>query len=219
MGPWLGRLLPVTLGLAAGSVMLSFDTPFMRGALKEGNLGAMDLYAAAGRIGRALVMFTMPMAMVLFPRVARSAATGESTGVLRLALGATLGTGLMAALACTFLAPVPLGILYAGQPEFLKAAPLVPWFAWAMLPLTAAYTLVNNLIARGRFRAVPWLVAVAAAYVGTLLWREEQIRSMPPMDAFRAVLQTLGLFSLLLLGVAVVFSLRPGGAGRAGPPV
>jgi O-antigen/teichoic acid export membrane protein len=214
----LGRLLPVTLGLGAGSVMLSYDTPFMRGALDAGNLGALDLYAAAGRIGRALVMFTMSIAMVLFPRVARSAATGESTGVMRLALGATLGTGVMAALACTFFAELPLRVLYAGQPEFLRAAPLVPWFAWAMLPLTAAYTLVNSLIARGRFDAVPWLVAVAAGYVATLTLREGTLRSLPPMEAFRSVLSTLGIFSVLLLGVSVVFSLRRGGGGRAGRP-
>lgn len=208
LGEWLRRLLPVTLGLAAGSVMLSFDTPFVRGALDAANLGAMDLYAAAGRIGRALVMFTMPMALVLFPRVARSAATGEDTGALKLALGATLGTGLAAALACTLFPELPLRVLYAGQPGFLKAAPLVSWFAWCMLPLTAAYTLVNNLVARGRFEAVPWLVAVAAGYVAALFLQKTRLRVLPPVEAFQHVLVTLGLFSTLLLVVAAVFSVR-----------
>ncbi len=206
---WVKRLLPMTFGLAAGSVMLSFDTPFMRGALDSANLGAMDLYAAAGRIGRALVMFTMPMSLVLFPRVARSAATGEDTGVLRLALGATLGTGLMAALACTLMPELPLRILYAGQPGFLRASPLVPWFAWSMLPLTAAYTLVNSLVARGRFAAVPWLVAVALGYVAALFLQRAHLGRVPPMEAFRQVLLTLGFFSTLLLAVAAFFSMRP----------
>jgi O-antigen/teichoic acid export membrane protein len=205
---WLGRLLPVTLGLAAGSVMLSFDTPFVRGTLAQEHLGAMDLYAAAGRIGRALVMFTMPMALVLFPRVARSAATGEETGALKLALGATLGTGVLAALACTLLPELPLRILYAGQPGYLRAAPLIPWFAWAMLPLTAAYTLVNNLIARARFDSVPWLIAVAMGYVVTLLALRDRWAGMGPFDTFRNVLLTLGLFSVLLLAVAVWFTVR-----------
>ncbi len=206
LGPWLKRLVPVTCGLGAGTVMLAFDTLVVRAAVGD---ASMAYYAAAGRIGRALVMFTMPMALVLFPRVARSAATGEATGALRLALGATLGTGLAAALACTVLPELPLRILYAGQPDFLKAAPLIPWFAWCMLPLTAAYTLVNNLIARGRYAAVPWLVAVAAGYVSTLLWRQGQLATIPVFDAFRTVLRTLGAFSALLLAVAVAFSLRP----------
>lgn len=203
---WLGRLLPVTLGLAAGSVMLSFDTPFVRGTLTEANLGSMEDYAAAGRVGRGLVMFTMPMAMVLFPRAARSAATGEASNALRLALGATLGTGLAAALACTLLPELPIRVLFAGQPKYLNAAALVPWFAWAMLPLTAAYTLVNNLIAQARFAAVPWLVAVAAAYVGSLSLLRHRLALMPPFEAFRVVLGVLGVFSVLLLLVAVFFT-------------
>jgi hypothetical protein len=35
---------------------------------------------------------------------------------------------------------------------------------WAMLPLTLANVLVNNLLARRDFRAVPWFVVIAIAY-------------------------------------------------------
>ncbi len=203
-GPWLRRLIPVTLGLAAGSVMMSFDTPVVQAAYGDAQTA---YYMAAGRIGRALVMFTTPVALVLFPRVARSAATGEKTGALKLALGAALVTGLGAALACTLFPELPLRILFAGQPDFLRAAPLVPWFAWCMLPLTSAYTLVNNLIARGRFDAVPWLVAVAAGYVVTLLAIQGHLATLPSLTGFRVVLGTLGAFSTLLLAVAIAFSL------------
>lgn len=203
--PWMRRLVPVTFGLAAGTVLLSFDTLLVQKIFGDAQTA---YYGAAGRIGRALVMFTTPVALVLFPHVARSAATGEPTGALKLALGATLGTGLGAAVICTLLPELPLRILYAGQPDFLKAAPLVPWFAWSMMPLTAAYTLVNNLIARGRFTAVPWLVAVAVGYVTTLVLMRERLAAMPAFEAFRGVLATLGGFSLLLLAVATIFSLR-----------
>ncbi|HMO66645.1 MAG TPA: hypothetical protein PKE47_15720, partial [Verrucomicrobiota bacterium] len=200
-GPWLRRLLPMTLGLAAGSVMLGFDTQVVQTVFAD---EAKALYAAAGRIGRALVMFTIPMAVVLFPKVARSAATGEPTEALRLALGATLGTGLAAALACTLFPTLPLRILFAGRPEFLGAAPLVVGFVWAMLPLTAAYTLIHNLLARERYAAAPWLAAVAAGYVVTLLGLRGRLGELPAMEGF----------SLLLLTVAAGFSLA---AARRAP--
>jgi hypothetical protein len=77
-----------------------------------------------------------------------------------------------------------------------------------MLPLTAAYTLVNNLIARARFDSVPWLIAVAMGYVVTLLALRDRWAGMGPFDTFRNVLLTLGLFSVLLLAVAVWFTVR-----------
>lgn len=201
--PWLRRLVPMTCGLAAGSVMLGLDTQVVQTAFTD---EAKSLYAAAGRIGRALVMFTIPVAVVLFPKVARSAATGEPTEALRLALGATLGTGLAAALVCTAFPALPLRILFAGRPEFLAAAPLVVGFVWAMLPLTAAYTLIHNLLARERYAAVPWLVAVAAGYAATLLLLRGRLAALPAMEGFRAVLLVLGGFSALLLLVAAGFS-------------
>lgn len=210
-GPWLRRLAPMTLGLAAGSVMLGFDTQVVQTVFTD---EAKALYAAAGRIGRALVMFTIPLAVVLFPKVARSAATGEPTEALRLALGATLGTGVAAALACTLFPALPLRILFAGRPEFLGAAPLVVGFVWAMLPLTAAYTLIHNLLARERYAAAPWLAAVAAGYVVTLLGLRGRLGGLPAMEGFRLVLLVLGGFSLLLLAVAAGFSLA---AARRAP--
>jgi hypothetical protein len=178
----------------------------------------MAFYMAAGRVGRGLVALTTPLALVLFPRVARSAVTGEPTGALRLALGATLGTGVVAAVVCTVAPRLAIEVLYAGNPVFLPAARLVPWFCWCMLPLTAAYTLVNGLLARGRFAAVPWLLLVAAAYAITLWSMRGMLKAMPMFEAFQRVIQVLGLFSVLLLSVAVLFSLRRPGAAVAVRP-
>jgi O-antigen/teichoic acid export membrane protein len=202
---WLRPWLALTLGLAAGSVMLSADTQLVQWVFTDDKTA---FYMAAGRVGRGVVALTMPLALVLFPKVARSAATGESTGALKLALGATLGTGVSAALVCTLVPWLPIRALYAGNATFLPAAELVPLFCWCMLPLTAAYTLINNLLARGRFAAVPWLLAVAVGYLFTLWWIKDGLASRELFAAFRSVLQVLGIFSLLLLGVASVFSLR-----------
>lgn len=162
---WVRPWLALTLGLAAGSVMLSADSTFVQSAFSDDDRA---LYIAAGRVGRALVFLTMPVALVLFPHVARSASTGRPTDALRLALGATLGTGIAAALVCTAVPQLTIYLQFFGNPVFQPASELVPLFCWCMLPLTAAYTLVNNLLARRRFAAVPWLLLVAAGYSGSL---------------------------------------------------
>lgn len=202
---WLRPWLALTLGLAAGSVMLGADTQVVQWVFTDDKTA---FYMAAGRVGRGVVALTMPLALVLFPKVARSAATGESTEALKLALGATLGTGVSAALVCTVVPWLPIRALYAGNTTFLPAAELVPLFCWCMLPLTAAYTLINNLLARGRFAAVPWLLAVAGGYLFTLWWIKDGLATRELFASFRMVLQVLGCFSLLLLVVASVFSLR-----------
>jgi O-antigen/teichoic acid export membrane protein len=213
--PWLRPWLALTVGLAAGGFMLSLDTLVVQNVFADER---KNFYAAAGRIGRGLVALTTPLALVLFPKVARSAATGEPTAALRLALGATLGTGMAVAIGCTLFPSLPIRILFAGNPKFLPAAELVPIFCWCMLPLTAAYTLINNLLARGSFAVVPWLIAVAAGYAGTLWSLRPTLASQPMFDAFRLVVLVLGGFSLLLLAVAVLFSFRRTGGGRVARP-
>jgi hypothetical protein len=68
-----------------------------------------------------------------------------------------------------------------------------------MVPLTVANVLINNLLARERFAAVPWLVAVAVGYGFTLRHVH---------GSFVQVIQIMGLFGLLLVAVAVIFTLR-----------
>jgi threonine/homoserine/homoserine lactone efflux protein len=68
-----------------------------------------------------------------------------------------------------------------------------------MVPLALANVLVNNLLAREQFRIVPWLVAVAAAY-GFALTQFH--------DSFLTVIKTIGVFTLVFLGVAVWFTWR-----------
>ncbi len=201
-GAWLRRVIPLTFGMGVGTFMLAADMVFVQRFFPKDQTG---FYAAAGMIGRALVYFTMPVAAVMFPKLARSAATGEKTNALALALGFTALAGAGAALMCSFFPELPLRIARF-DPSYLKvSAPLVPWFGWCMLPLTLAMVLLNGLMAKSQFRAVPWLVAVAAGYGLTLYLRH---------DSFIQVIQTIGCFGLLLLAVCAWFTFRPQPASR-----
>jgi hypothetical protein len=91
-----------------------------------------------------------------------------------------------------------------------KAAPLVPWFAWALLPLTVANVLVQNILAQARFKAVLWLMLVPPAYAAALCLQASHLVAMKePFDAFIRIIQTLGVASTALCLLAACFSRHP----------
>ena len=153
--------------------------------------------ALAGSMAMAAGLFRLEAAAQGQVKVVRSAAFSERTNVLAQALGAVGLMGALAATACTLLPKLPLQIL---RSPFIESAPLVPWFAWCMLPLAVANVLINNLLARERFVVVPFLLIVAVAYGTTLHYFH---------PSFTGVIKTLGLFGLLLVAVCVVFTLVP----------
>jgi O-antigen/teichoic acid export membrane protein len=192
---WWRQVVPLTLGMSAATFMLLADMPFVQKFFPESQTG---YYAAAGLIGRALVYFVQALTTVLFPKIVQSLARAQKTDVLAQALGATALVGGAAAIGCTLFPTLPLRIVY--NRTFLDVAgPLVPWFAWSMLPLTLSNVLVTSLLARRRFAAVPWMVAVAVAYGLFLYFRH---------DTFRTVIGALGAFNFLLLLVCAWFSWR-----------
>jgi hypothetical protein len=74
---------------------------------------------------------------------------------------------------------------------------LLPWYAGAMVPLALANVLINDLLARARFRVVPALMGVSIAYGCVLPFiLNHYARTL------ETVLQTLGAFNLLLLAAA-----------------
>ena len=200
---WLSRAIPLSLGLGATQFMMAADQVAVQRWFPAEVTG---FYGAAGMIGRALIFFTVPLVAVMFPKVVRSTVLGKRTPVVALALGVTVVLGGSAALGCTLFPKLPLQIVY--EPKYLIVAPLVPWFAWCMLPLTVANVLVGLLLARGFFRAVPWLVLVAVGYGVALAVLVPIYRTWEQMKGFLAVVQTLGVFSLLLAGVAGWFAYR-----------
>jgi O-antigen/teichoic acid export membrane protein len=212
---WLRDALPLTFGLGTVLVMSSIDMIFVQGLFSDTGLTA--LYGGAMLTGFAIIQFIAPVALVMFARVAQNVARAERADSLGMTLAATVLFGCVAAIGCTVLPKLPLRLMYFGNREMWEAAPLVPWFAWALLPLTVANVLVQNILARGRFQAVPWLVLVPAVYAACLCLQAQGLLAMKPFDAFIRVIQTLGGASLLLCAVAAWFTRGALATGVSGP--
>jgi O-antigen/teichoic acid export membrane protein len=153
-------------------------------------------YIGAGTLSRALLWLVLPLATVMFPKIVHSAARSEKSNLLGLVLA---GTGILAAcgaLGLTILGPWIIKFVF--KESFVKvAAAVLPWYAWAMVPLSLANALVNNLLARSQFAIVPVLVLLAALY-GFALTQFH--------DSLVTVLKTLGIFNLLLLAACAWFT-------------
>jgi hypothetical protein len=212
--PWLRRTVPLTLGIGSIQFMSNADVVYVQGVFPAEQ--TVFGYMPAAMIGLALVTFVTPLAAVMFPKVVRSAALTQDTRALELALGATALLGGGAAFACTLFPKLPLQIIFFSKPQYWAAAPLVPWFTWCLLPLILANVLIGNLLARERFAAVGWIVAIAVGYGLALALLRPWLLTLPPATAFRTVVQTLGAFGLLQLALAAWFTLR--GAPRSGEP-
>lgn len=206
--PWLARVVPLTIGLAASQFLFAADMIAVQAFFDEDT----GLYGAAGTIARGLVVFTGPMVMVMFPKVVQSAARSEETNVLAQALLATAFLGGLAALGCTLFAELPFRIM--NKPDYLPITPLIPWFAWSMLPLAVSNVLLNNLLARGEYRVVPWAVGLAVAYAVALVLFGTHFRTDNRFADFRSVVQILGVFNLLFLSLLITFSIRKNIRGR-----
>jgi hypothetical protein len=83
--------------------------------------------------------------------------------------------------------------------------------------LILANVLIGALLARQRYAAVGWMVAIAVGYGLALALLRTRLLAMEEMVAFRTILQTLGLCSVLQLGVAAWFTLRGPTPPASGP--
>jgi O-antigen/teichoic acid export membrane protein len=198
----LAQIVPLMLGFCAVQFLFTADTMFVKAYFPEDETG---FYVGSGTLARALLWLVLPLATVMFPKIVHSAAKSEKSNLLGLVL---LGTGLLAAggaLGLTILGPWIVKLVF--KDSFVAvAAQVLPWYAWAMVPLSLANVLVNNLLARSQFRIVPVLVGLAAAY-GVALTRFH--------GSLVTVLQTLGVFNLLLLAVSGWFTWRGRAPGEA----
>ncbi|MEY4198617.1 MAG: hypothetical protein RLZZ265_357, partial [Verrucomicrobiota bacterium] len=153
-----------------------------------------------------LSQFTLPIAAVMFPKIAGGAGGGQDAALRHTLLG-TAALGGAVAVVCSLFPELPLRIVYFRDPDrYLPAAPLVPWFVSSILCLVMANVLVQNLLARERFAIVPWLVLIAAGFAGGLWWVQPKLGGMEPLAAFRLVVQVLGTACVALLGTAVWFT-------------
>ncbi len=203
---WLARIVPLTLGMGAGLFMLSADMIAARAILPGVDSGP---YAAAGMIGRGLVAFTAPLAAVMFPKLVREAAESKS-GVLGQSFLGTAILGILAGIGCTLAAWLLPDIadrfsaLASKKKILTETASLIPYFIWSMLPLALGNVFVAALLARERYRAVPWLVGIAVIYGLTLSW----LASTDEPPSQQTIILTLGGFNLAFLGTAAALARR-----------
>lgn len=208
--PWLARVVPLTLGLGAVLFISAADAVFVQSQFPK---ELTRLYNAGVIVGFGLSQFTLPIAAVMFPKIAGGSGGGPDAALRHTLLGSAALGGAVAAV-CTVFPKLPIYLVYFTNPQgFLPATPLVPWFVWSILCLVLANVLVQNLLARERFAIVPWLVAIAAGFAGGLWWVQPKLGGMDPMAAFRLVVQVLSVACVALLATAVWFTFRRSGFG------
>ena len=192
---FLRQVLPLTLGFGACQFMFTSDTMFAKAYFTDDEMAP---YVAAGTLSRALLWLVLPLAAVMFPKIVHASAKAEKSNLFNLVVLGTAVLAICGGLGLWLVGPVMVKIVYTANYVAATTA-LLPWYAAAMVPLALANVMVNDLLARGRFGVVPWMVVLAAGYGFTLPVMLEHYHSR------EVVLQTLGGFNLLLFGVCAWF--------------
>ena len=191
------QVVPLMFGFGACQFLFTTDTMYVK-AFFPGD--QMAPYGVAGTLSRALLWLVLPLAAVMFPKIVHATAKSEKSNLLGIVL---LGTAVLAICGAGGLCLVgPLLVKLAFKAEYVaETIKLLPWYAGAMIPLALANVLVNDLLARSRFKIVPPMVLLAVAYGFTL---PAMLHRFP--GHLEVALQTLGAFNLLLLGVGAWFT-------------
>lgn len=189
----LPQMLPALIGFTACQFIFSADTIYVGVFFSAEETG---FYAAAGTLSRALIWLVLPLATVMFPKLVQSAARSEKSNLLGLTLLSTLALAFVGAVGLVLFGPLAVKLVY--KPSYLAVVTdILPWYAGAMIPLSVANVLVNNLFAKSDLRVVPWLAALAVAYgVAINVWH----------PSLKAVLQLLGGTTTVLFLVCAVFT-------------
>ena len=202
---WLSKVVPLTAGTGCVLIMSVTDAIFIQSIFPS---TVTFLYMAASMVGFAINQFTMPLSMVMFPKIARSVAGSQETNALKMTLEGILALGGLASLICTLFPTLPLRIIYLGNPHYLNAAPLVQWICWCLLFMSLANALISNLLAREKYGFVLFLMLITAAYLLTLICLRKQLVMMGPFPAFKTVIQILSIYNVVLFGVASWYNWR-----------
>jgi len=199
----LPTMIPALIGFTACQFIFSADTIYVGAFFSAEETG---FYAAAGTLSRALIWLVLPLATVMFPKLVQSAARSEKSNLLGLTLLSTLALAIVGAVGLVVFGPLAIKMVYL--PSYLAVVTdILPWYAGAMIPLSVANVLVNNLLAKSDLRVVPWLAALAVGYgIAINAWH----------PSLKAVLQMLGGVTLVLFLICAVFTwaLPQGGRTR-----
>ena len=137
-----------------------------------------------------------PLAAVMFPKLVHAKAKAQQTDLLGLVLLGTFILSAGAAVGLSVLGPWVVKIMFTA--EYVKAvAPLLPWYACALVPLSLGNVLLNSLLAHSRFKVVPALCALVVAYIFALT----HFHDTPTM-----VIKVMGLGDLALLAVCAWYT-------------
>lgn len=189
----LPKMIPALIGFTACQFIFSADTIYVGVFFSAEDTG---FYAAAGTLSRALIWLVLPLATVMFPKLVHSAARSEKSNLLGLTLISTAALAIVGAMGLVLLGPWVIKLVY--KPSYVEVVTeILPWYAGAMIPLSVANVLVNNLLAKSDLRVVPWLAVIAVGYAVSLnLWH----------PSLKAVLQMLGGYTSVLFLVCAAFT-------------
>jgi O-antigen/teichoic acid export membrane protein len=190
------QVAPLMLGFGACQFLFTSDTMYAK-AFFSGD--EMASYVAAGTLSRALLWLVLPLAAVMFPKIVHASAKSEKSSLLGIVL---LGTAILAVCGAAGLCLVgPFVVKLIFTPAYVAmTVKLLPWYAGAMIPLALANVLVNDLMARGKFKVVIPMVLLTMAYGVSLPLMLQKFTRM------EVALQRLGAFNLMLLGICVWFA-------------
>jgi O-antigen/teichoic acid export membrane protein len=192
---WLKRVVPLTCGFGASTFIFTADAIVVQNFLGGGADGADYLFG--GTLCRAIVLFTAPIAAVMFPKLVshRASAGGKKHNLLGITLLATGALCLVAVAGLAVTCPLIFKLQHKDQSGVI--VPLIPLFATGMVFLGMGNVLMNNLMAHSRFKVVPFLLALAAGY-----WIALQFYHA----TFKLVIQTFCVFTFAYLCVCALFN-------------
>lgn len=191
---WLSRVVPLTLGFGVSTFLFSADPVVVQNYLGGNSKAAAD-YMFASTLCRAIVLFTVPLAYVMFPKLVHSAARSQKTDVMGLTMVGTVALSLMAVAGLALVAPFIMKMFSKGN--YQEMVGLIPLFAAGMVPLGSGNVLLYNLMAHSRFKIVLPLVVLGVGY-----WEALQRYH----DSFKMVIQTFCIFSLVYFGLCALFT-------------
>ena len=191
------QVAPLVLGFGACQFLFTSDTMFAKAFFSGDDMAS---YVAAGTLSRALLWLVLPLAAVMFPKIVHATAKSEKSNLLGIVLLGTAALAVCCVAALCLVGPFVVKLVYT--PQYVAATTsLLPWYAGAMIPLALANVLVNDLMARSRFKIVLPMVVLVVAYGFTL---PAMLHKFP--GHMEVALQTLGVFNLLLLGICALFA-------------
>jgi O-antigen/teichoic acid export membrane protein len=195
----LRQIIPLVFGFAVYQFLLTADTIWVRACFAP---ATSDFYLSAGTLARASTWLVGPLATVMFPKLVHAKARAEKTDLVGVVL---IGTLIFAAGGATGLWVLgPWVVKFMFPPSFVQAATaLLPWYAWAVVPLALGNVLLNNLLAHSHFKVVPALCVLAVTYAFALT----QFHDSPV-----TVIKVLGAGNLLLLAICAWYTW---GGGKA----